>query len=167
MWSKNRSSSCYLITVNIRLIMMSDIDLSLRSDESFHQDLLRPWSLAMTEYSERENQNEADDHKYSRVVEESDNKSRCKVVTFWNRCDNKKPPSQSILGHHRMLFDRSLRLMAALMTLYAVVMMVICITKLKPFVHRSNRGTTSVGLNEGRRCQDLKRAELVSSSSRT
>ena len=49
-----------------------------------------------------------------------------------------------------MLFDRSLRSMAALMTLYAVIMTGICAVYLKDFVHRDNPHSASVGQNKSK-----------------
>lgn len=44
-----------------------------------------------------------------------------------------------------MLADRSFRTMAATTTLFAFIMVVICLVHSSEFAHRANRSSTSVG----------------------
>ena len=51
-----------------------------------------------------------------------------------------------------MLVDRSLGSMAALMTVFAVIMVMICVVYFRSFLQRGNRHSTSIGAKIGERC---------------
>ena len=110
------------------------------STDSFTRQLLRPWSFA-TQSSD--NDRGVDESVVGETIEAE---PTIRPSGWWN---------------HQMLFDRSLRFMAALMTLYAVIMTIICAAYLKDFVHRGNPHSTSVGQNKGKSCTSLQGTEIV------
>jgi hypothetical protein len=61
-----------------------------------------------------------------------------------------------------MLVDRSLRSMAALMTVFAVAMIIIVIAYAKDFANRANLNSTSVGSKEGEDCHSMEARNIVS-----
>lgn len=61
----------------------------------------------------------------------------------------------------QMLVDRSIRSMAALTTLFAIIMLVICAINLPRFLKRSNIHSTSVGPNVGQSCAGVERQNVV------
>lgn len=52
----------------------------------------------------------------------------------------------------QMLVDRSLRLMAGLMTVFAAIMVLTCAVYFRTFLQRRNRSSTSIGANTEERC---------------
>lgn len=63
-----------------------------------------------------------------------------------------------------MLFDRSLRLMAALTTVYAFIMTIVSVSNLKALRDRQNNGSTSVVFGQKTTCQNLQKTEVVSTN---
>lgn len=61
----------------------------------------------------------------------------------------------------QMLVDRSLRSMAAFITICAVIMWIIVFSYLGPFTTRLNRNSTSVGRKEGESCGEAETRNLV------
>lgn len=61
----------------------------------------------------------------------------------------------------QMLVDRSLRLMAALTTIFAVILVLICAVYFRRFLQRRNRHSTSVGAETGERCDILETQTTV------
>lgn len=61
-----------------------------------------------------------------------------------------------------MLVDRSLRIMAGLTSLFAFIMMIICIKYWPELSNRKNTGSTSVGSNIGQDCGTLESTNVVS-----
>ncbi len=63
--------------------------------------------------------------------------------------------------NQQMLVDRSLRLMGALTTIFAIIMITLCCTYMNAFVHRKNRQSTSVGSKKPRSCVSTENTNLV------
>jgi hypothetical protein len=61
----------------------------------------------------------------------------------------------------QMLVDRSLRTMAGLTFLSAMVMLIIIIAYLPAFSHRLNKSSTSVGGKDGESCQSMEARNIV------
>ena len=61
----------------------------------------------------------------------------------------------------QMLVDRSLRSMAALMTVFAFAMVVICASYFRAFLQRGNNNSTSVGAREGESCNAMEAQNTV------
>ena len=82
-----------------------------------------------------------------------------------SRSPSRPEPSSTGSGwwQNQMLFDRSLRSMATLTSLYAVIMLLICVAKLRPLANRDNPSSTSIGLSHKKTCANLKQTEIVSS----
>ena len=62
---------------------------------------------------------------------------------------------------HQMLVDRSLRSMAALTTIFALMMVILCIVYFGNFVHRVNANSTSVGEISGESCSTMESSNIV------
>ena len=61
----------------------------------------------------------------------------------------------------QMLVDRSLRSMAALTSIFALIMIIICISYMSDFVTRPNKNTTSVGGKTGESCKTMEGRNVV------
>ncbi|KAL8695705.1 MAG: hypothetical protein Q9224_003220 [Gallowayella concinna] len=62
---------------------------------------------------------------------------------------------------HQMLADRSFRAMAAVTTLFALIMVIICLVYLKDLAHRSNKASTSVGGIANKTCSSMEGRNVV------
>ena len=62
----------------------------------------------------------------------------------------------------QMLVDRSIRSMAALTSLFALIMTIVCIVYMRELVGRHNETSTSVGSNSGESCESLEATNVVS-----
>ena len=62
---------------------------------------------------------------------------------------------------HQMLVDRSLRSMAALTTVFALMMAILCIVYFGDLVHRVNPNSTSVGGISGESCSTMESGNIV------
>ena len=136
---------------------------ALSDHEDFNRTLLRPWSFV----SQRELASESsatDDVVLKENNAKYSNRKRLWRRPLRSRWFNKGEITSSPPGWwgDQMLFDRTLRSMAALMTLYAFIITVICARNFKPLITRSNKSSTSVGLNKDKMCKDLKSTEIVS-----
>ena len=132
-----------------------------RSQDSFTRTLLRPWSFTSQTSSSSDPAN----------VEREAVKFRGKrspwerpLLSLW-RNDAEAATGAPGLWQDQMLFDRSLRLMTALMTVYALVMTIVSASKLKALYSRQNYGSTSVGFRQESTCKDLQKTEIVSARS--
>lgn len=134
--------------------------LSRESTDRFTRNLLRPWSFA----AQSSGHDGGVDKSLSgdTLKGTPSNSAWCKYPNHLRQSFEAEPTIKpSGWWNHQMLFDRSLRSMAALMTLYAVIMTGICAGYLKDFVHRDNPHSTSVGQNKGKNCTSLQRTEIV------
>ena len=133
---------------------------SCESTDSFTRNLLRPWSFAAQSSG---NDGGLDKSLSGETLKEPPSSSAwCQYPSHLRRSFVTEPVIKpSGWWNHQMLFDRSLRSMAALMTLYAVIMTGICAGYLKDFVHRDNPHSTSVGQNKGKSCTSLQGTEIV------
>ena len=180
------STESYLSSIrSVRLPLLHVYPLTASSHEetttrsssrhsSFSRTLLRPWSFALTS-------------DISTVANESDSVQ----LNTWENSNtlplNRAPTieSTSALTRYRevdqgqgvndiqfatgrsgwwkqqMLVDRSLRSMAALMSLFAVIMTIVCIVYMPELVGRHNKTSTSVGSNNGRSCESLEATNVV------
>lgn len=139
---------------------MTQSSLSCESSDSFTRNLLRPWSFVAQSSG---NDGGVDKSLSGETLKElPSNSAWCKHPSHLRRSFEAEPTIKpSGWWNHQMLFDRSLRSMAALMTLYAVIMTGICASYLKDFVHRDNPHSTSVGQNRGKSCTSLQGTEIV------
>ena len=60
-----------------------------------------------------------------------------------------------------MLVDRSFRFMAALMTVFALIMISICAAYFSDFINRANKNSTSVGGKTGESCKTMEGRNVV------
>ena len=61
----------------------------------------------------------------------------------------------------QMLVDRSLRVMAALTSAFAIAMVVACLSNLRLFLDRPNRNSTSIGWGSGESCSSVENKNIV------
>ena len=61
----------------------------------------------------------------------------------------------------QMLVDRSLRVMAGLTVVFALVLLAVCLYHLKPFLNRLNKNSTSVGWGDGDDCATVENKNIV------
>jgi hypothetical protein len=61
----------------------------------------------------------------------------------------------------QMLVDRSLRSMAALTSIFAIVMIAVCAACANQFIHRGNPNSTSVGGLSGESCSNMEGRNVV------
>ena len=64
---------------------------------------------------------------------------------------------------HQMLVDRSLRSMAALTTLFALMMVILCFAYMSDFVNRLDENSTSVGGMSGESCSAMESSNIACS----
>ncbi|MCJ1385562.1 hypothetical protein MMC17_008685 [Xylographa soralifera] len=62
---------------------------------------------------------------------------------------------------HQMLVDRSLRSMAALTTVFALMMVILCFAYFGDFVNRVNKNSTSVGGLSGESCSTMESSNVA------
>lgn len=62
---------------------------------------------------------------------------------------------------HQMLVDQSLRSMAALTTVFALMMVILCFAYFGDFANRPNKKSTSVGGKSGESCSAMERSNVV------
>ncbi|KAI4137651.1 MAG: hypothetical protein L6R39_007170 [Caloplaca ligustica] len=130
-------------------------------DEEFSLKLLRPWSIA-SHNSTRSRSSTLHGSQYaaSSAVEADDASSKGLLsASTWarfarrSRDDSEDPDIAGIrLAYggpgwwkHQMLSDRSFRTMAALTTLFAFIMSIICLVHFPELARRANKNSTSVG----------------------
>lgn len=130
-------------------------------DDEFQLNLLRPWSIT-SHPSVRSRSSTVTDTQYaSASAVDPDDASTKGLLSSgtWARFgrrsrdaadDVDSPGAQFAYGgpgwwKHQMLSDRSFRTMAAVTTIFAFIMSVICIAYLKDLTHRPNKNSTSVG----------------------
>ncbi len=143
--------------------MVSDSH-SFESTDSFTGRLLRPWSFVAqssgvdVDCNKILSKETIEEHGRQTVS----NSAWCRFPSHLRRSLEAEPTTRpSGWWHQQMLFDRTLRSMAALMTLYAVIMIVICASYFQDFLHRGNPYSTSVGRNHGKSCKSLQSTEIV------
>lgn len=131
-----------------------------KSTDNFTRTLLRPWSFAA--------QSSGSDVKLETVLsgktprEPEAGSAWCQFPNHLRQSFAAEPTTRpGGWWNQQILFDRTLRSMAALMTLYAVIMIIICASYFKDFLHRGNPYSTSVGGNYGRSCKSLQSTENV------
>ncbi|KAL8630783.1 hypothetical protein Q9189_003543 [Teloschistes chrysophthalmus] len=130
-------------------------------DDEFALKLLRPWSIA-SHNSIRSRSSSYVDTQYAPSfgfeADDASSKGLLSSGTWANfarrsRSDSEDPTNPGAhfasggpgWWNHQMLADRSFRTMAATTTLFAFIMVVICLVHSSEFAHRANRSSTSVG----------------------
>ena len=130
-------------------------------DDEFSLKLLRPWSIA-SQNSVRSRSSTLHDSQYaaSSAVEADDASSKGLLSSStWTKFarrsrdapdDPDNPRAKIAYGgpgwwKHQMLADRSFRTMAALTTIFAFIMVIICLVHFPELAHRANKHSTSVG----------------------
>lgn len=129
-------------------------------DDEFQLNLLRPWSIA-SHPSVRSRSSTITDTQYASSAIDADDASSKGLLGSgtWSRFgrrsrdvsdDPDNPGAEFAYGgpgwwKHQMLADRSFRTMAALTTVFAFIMVIICLVHLKELTHRANKTSTSVG----------------------
>ena len=130
----------------------------------FRRTLLRPWSFQLhsEDFWQSDDATLKDEFEFE-DVQKTVSTSRWRRPLL-SRSLNKPEPTSTPPGwwQDQMLFDRSIRSMAALTALYAFIMSIVCAVKLKPLINRTNVGSTSVSMGDQKVCGDLKGAEIVS-----
>ncbi|KAI4187151.1 MAG: hypothetical protein LQ346_005544 [Caloplaca aetnensis] len=142
-------------------------------DDDFSLKLLRPWSIA-SHNTVRSRSSTLQDSQYaaSSAVEGDDASTKGLLSSTsskgllssgpWARFgrrsrdgseDPDNPGAHLAFGgpgwwKHQMLADRSFRTMAALTTLFAFIMVIICLVHSRDFANRANKSSTSVGGTE-------------------
>ena len=143
-------------------------------DDGFSQRLLRPWSfvsLGSSRFSISTHVPTLGEP--SNISEENYTlpRRRHKTLGAWAQYssttrENPNPEEAIAVGeggwwNQQMLVDRSLRSMAALTTIFAFIMIVICCTYMYDFTHRSNPHSTSVGSKEPGNCGSTEKWNVV------
>ena len=133
------------------------------SQESFTNFLLRPWSYT----------SEASFQPVPEMGAINDGDETARVASRESSSDRAVSPSRHDDGRtvkgptsrwqDLMLFDRSLRLMAALTSVYAFVMTIVSATNIKALLDRQNNGSTSVAFKQKTTCENLEKTEVVGS----
>ncbi|KAI4226391.1 MAG: hypothetical protein L6R36_003199 [Xanthoria steineri] len=140
-------------------------------DDEFQLNLLRPWSIT-SHPSVRSRSSTVTDTQYaSASAVDPDDASTKGLLSSgtWARFgrrsrdaadDVDNPGAQFAYGgpgwwKHQMLSDRSFRTMAAVTTIFAFIMSVICIAYLKDLTHRPNKNSTSVGGKADKTCSSM------------
>ncbi|KAL8714240.1 MAG: hypothetical protein Q9220_001969 [cf. Caloplaca sp. 1 TL-2023] len=145
-------------------------------DQDFALKLLRPWSIT-SHHSVRSRSSTLNDSQYANTSTFDDDASSKGLIsggswTKWARRsqDGSGDPDDSgaHLAYggpgwwkHQMLADRSFRTMAALTTLFAFIMSIICFAHLRQFAHRANKTSTSVGERADRTCSSMEGSNVV------
>ena len=155
---------------------MSSQDSRL-NDDGFSQWLLRPWSFA----SEDAREISTSAHvpitiESGHVFEENDTRPHQRRTSFTAlpryssdvhaNSENQFATEEGGWWNRQMLVDRSLRFMAALTTIFAIIMIALCCTYMSNFVNRSNRQSTSVGARKPQKCKSAGNASVVCSKFR-
>ena len=139
---------------------MSQGRTSFGDTVDFERKLFRPWSFAAHSTSQS-------DGMEIPLIENTSTKPQSASrwprhsATLRQRFEAEPTVRPTGWWNDQMLFDRSLRSMAILMTLYATIMTIVCIAYLKDFVHRGNPHSTSVGQKKGRSCKSLQSMDIV------
>ena len=142
---------------------LSDISQHRNSSEdgdSLSRKLFRPWSF-------EPQPNDNGDGMTKPLIEEASKKPQS--TSAWSRYRTSlrqhfeteptvRPPGW---WNDQMLFDRSLRSMAILMTFYATILSIVCIAYFKEFLRRENPHSTSVGQKKGQSCKSLQGVDIV------
>ena len=138
-----------------------DRDRASWSDsDGLARKLYRPWSFATQSTAQS-------DGMEIPLIESESRKSRSTSAWFQYPASLRRrfeaTPALTRPGwwQDQMLFDRSLRSMAILMTFYATILTVVCIAYSKDFKHRGNPHSTSVGSKTGRSCKSLQGIDIV------
>ncbi|KAL8818853.1 MAG: hypothetical protein Q9223_002597 [Gallowayella weberi] len=129
-------------------------------DEEFQLNLLRPFSIA-SRPSVRSRSSTITDTQYAPSAIDADDASSRGLLASgaWARFgrpsreaseDRDNSGAEFAYGgpgwwKHQMLADRSFRAMAALTTLFAIIMVIICLVHVRDLAHRPNKASTSVG----------------------
>ncbi|KAL8772117.1 MAG: hypothetical protein Q9194_004689 [Teloschistes cf. exilis] len=130
-------------------------------DDEFALKLLRPWSIA-SHNSTRSRSSSYVDTQYAPSfgfeADDASSKGLLSSGTWANfarrsRSDSEDPSNPGAhfayggpgWWNHQMLADRSFRTMAATTTLFAFIMVVICLVHSSELAHRANKSSTSVG----------------------
>ncbi|KAL8690078.1 MAG: hypothetical protein Q9218_004392 [Villophora microphyllina] len=145
-------------------------------DDEFALKLLRPWSIA-SHNSIRSRSSTLNDPQYaaSSGLEPDDASSRgllssgtWKKFVRRSRDDSEDPNPGAQFAYngpgwwkHQMLADRSFRTMAVATTLFAFIMVIICLVHLPELAHRANRTSTSVGGKANQTCESMEGKNVV------
>ena len=145
---------------------------SMFDDDNFSQRLLRPWSFA-SQNDGNPSLSLAMTGKTRSMSEENYTypRRRRKDLGAWAQYSSSaqrssKSEEQFAVGkggwwNQQMLVDRSLRSMATLTTIFAIIMITLCFTHMNEFIHRKNRQSTSVGFLRPRSCVSIENTNLV------
>ena len=149
------------------------------NDDEFSRKLLRPWSIS-SHPSIRSRSSTLNDSQFgsTSAVETDDASSRRGLLASgtWARFGGRsseeisRDPEHNETNFayggrgwwkHQMLADRSFRTMAALTSVFAFILLVICFTHLTEFAHRANKNSTSVGGKANSTCGSMEGKNVV------
>lgn len=147
---------------------------NILGDDSFSERLLRPWSFASHDDGDLPTSARvsAVDETWS-ISEETYTQPRRRRKSFgaWAKYSSSSPEipsseeqfavSESGWWKQQMLVDRSLRSMAALTTVFATIMVIVCCTYMSDFVYRWNPNSTSVGSKKPKSCRSTENTNVV------
>lgn len=161
-------------------------------NDSFSRHLLRPWSFIRTSDASPAGKDSDTTQRVFQDSFDSlptDRPPTYRSADAWTRCDDlrqekgangwvrfggpgqekgveENQPASGGKGWWReqMLVDRSFRSMAGLTSLFAFIMMIICIRYMPELLGRKSQGSTSVGSKIGQSCRSLEGTNVVSKS---
>lgn len=146
-------------------------------DDTFAQKLLRPWSfVSQVEEKSKIVASEFPTYAQIEISEEIQSlpRRRRNDLGVWAKYADPDRKESCFDGHttaggkgwwnRQMLVDRSLRSMAALTTLLAIIMISLCAAYMSDFVKRTNKNSTSVGSKKPQSCKSLEAKNIVYSS---
>ena len=147
---------------------------------SFTRNLLRPWSFALTsDISTTANvsdsiQLDAREGSNTLLLNRTPTHESTGSCAPYGDVDREQgvndirfASGRSGWWKQQMLVDRSLRSMAALTSLFASIMTIICIVYMPKLVGRHNVTSTSVGSDTGTSCESLEGTNVVSWTSKS
>ncbi|KAL8933996.1 MAG: hypothetical protein Q9211_005466, partial [Gyalolechia sp. 1 TL-2023] len=146
-------------------------------DDEFSLKLLRPWSIASHNNARSRTSTLTDTQYAASSAVEADNASTKGLLSTatWTKFarrsrdrfeDPDSPEAKLAYGgpgwwKHQMLADRSFRTMAALTTVFAFIMVIICLVNFPNFAHRANKHSTSVGGKANQTCSSMEGKNVV------
>ncbi|KAL8958559.1 MAG: hypothetical protein Q9193_004407 [Seirophora villosa] len=148
-------------------------------NEEFSLKLLRPWSIASHHSVRSRSSTIQDSQDSASAAFEADDASSKGLLSSgaWARFgrgsrDASEDPDNSGTQFayggpgwwkHQMLADRSFRTMAAMTTVFAIIMVIICLVNLPDLSRRANKSSTSVGGKAGADVFNINRDQTCSS----
>ncbi|KAL8965133.1 MAG: hypothetical protein Q9197_006661, partial [Variospora fuerteventurae] len=142
--------------------------------EEFSLKLLRPWSI-VSHHNLRSRSSTIQDSQYSASIADDASSKGLLSSSTWARFgrrsrdvseDPDSPGAHFAYGgpgwwKHQMLADRSFRFMAATTTVFALIMVIICLVHLPDLSQRANRNSTSVGGKADRTCSSMEGSNVM------